>query len=174
MRTVSVNARRAHEDANTAQVLTMLITVEHADLDDPIRLSTDPTERLSTEPLRYGTRSTWLDADPVTDPYYFVLVAATLPSDQEDVPTAFSLTLSNVDNDIARLLRSFTDPATVHMALVFAAAPDVIEQEARGLSLLVADGDGDVVELSISREEIEEESVPMDRFTRDRFPGLFR
>lgn len=174
MRTVSVNARRAQEDANTAQVLTMLITVEHEDLDDPIRLSTDPTERLSIEPLRYGTRSTWLTADLETEPFYFVLVSATLPSDQEDAPTAFTLTLSNVDNDIAKLLRSFTTPATVHMALVFASTPDVAEQEARGLSLLVSEGDAEVVELSISREEIEEESVPMDRFTRDRFPGLFR
>lgn len=174
MREVSLNARMAHEQANSGDVEVMLITVEHDALSAPVRLSTDPTERISIEPLRYGTRSTWLDADPATDPYYFVLVSATLPSDQEDAPTAFSLTLANVDNDIAKLLRSFTTPAIVHMAIVLAASPDLVEREARSLHLTLAEGDVETVELTITRAEIEGETVPMDRFTRQRFPALFR
>ncbi|MEQ9281222.1 MAG: hypothetical protein RLO16_01500 [Marinovum algicola] len=174
MREVSINARTAHEQANSAAVEVMLITIEHEALETPVRLSTDPTERLSVEPLRYGTRSRWNSADPLTDPYFFVLVSATLPSDQEDAPTAFSLTLANVDNDIAKLLRSFTTPPTVHMALVMAESPDDVEREARGLQMTSADGDAEIVELVITRQEIEAETVPMDRFTAQRFPGLFR
>jgi hypothetical protein len=42
------------------------------------------------------------------------------------------------------------------------------------MQLISADGDAAEVALTISRAPIEEESVPMERFTKDRFPGLFR
>lgn len=173
-RRISLNARAAQETAGTAEVEVALFVIEHADLDTPVRLSTDPTERLSTDPLRYGTRAPWMGADPATDPYLFVLASAEFPSDVEDAPAGAVLVLENVDNDIARLLRSFTDRATVHMAVVLASSPDLIEAEFRDMQLISADGDAAEVALTISRAPIEEESVPMERFTKDRFPGLFR
>lgn len=103
-----------------------------------------------------------------------MLASAELPSDLEDAPAAASIVLENVDNDIAEVLRSFTDFATVHMAVVLASDPDQIEAEFRDMLLIAAGGDAAEVTLSISRRPIEDESVPMDRFTKDRFPGLFR
>lgn len=174
MRQVSLNARTAHDAASTAEVEVVLFTFEHATLSAPVRLSTDPTERLSTEPLAYGTRSAWLDADPATEPYLFVLASAALPDDIEDSPAAAEIVLDNVDVGIAEALRSITNRATAHMAIVLASTPDVIEAEFRDLRLIAADGDADRVSLHLSRLPIEEESVPMDRFTKQRFPGLFR
>ena len=43
------------------------------------------------------------------------------------------------------------------------------EQAAVGCTLNAGE-----ISIEISRAPIEEESVPMDRFTKDRFPGLFR
>ena len=174
MRRVSLNARAAHDAATTAEIEVALFVIEHADLDAPLRLSTDPGERISTEPLIYGTRSTWDGADPQADPYLFVLASAELPSDLEDAPAAANIVLENVDNDIAALLRSFTDLATIHMAVVLASDPDLTEAEFRDLKLVSSSGDASELTLSISRRPIEDESVPMDRFTKDRFPGLFR
>lgn len=174
MRRVSVNARRAFDAASSGEVEVALFSFRHGDLDAPVRLSTDPTARLSIDPLIYGTRSAWDDADPLNTPYLFVLASAEIPGDMEDAPSAATLVLENVDNDIAKLLRSFTSRAEVRMAVVLASSPDVVEVEYRGLQLISSDGDVGEVTLSISRQPIEDEPAPMDRFTKDRFPGLHR
>ncbi|QEW21229.1 hypothetical protein LA6_003437 [Marinibacterium anthonyi] len=174
MRLVSLNARTAFDAATTDEVEIALISIEHPALAAPVRLSTDPTERISADPLIYGTRSTWLDANPATEPYLFVLASAEIPGDEEDVPAAATLVLENVDKDMAAVLRSFTDRPTVHMAIVVASSPDLVEVEFRGLKIVDANGDAGQNTITISRAPIEEETVPMDRFTKDRFPGLFR
>lgn len=174
MRRASLNARLLATQTYSSEIEVVLFCFEHDALDAPIRISTDPTERLTSDPLTYGTRSTWSDADPVTEPYYYVVASAELPSDLEDAPSAASLVLENVSRDMVALLRSFTGRAKVHMAVVLASSPDVVEVEYRDLKLVSADGDAGEITLQISRAPIEEESVPMDRFTKDRFPGLYR
>ena len=174
MRTVSLNARRAFTAATTDEIEVALILIEHPSLDAPIRLSSDPTERLSTQPLAYGTRSAWMDSDPATEPFLFVLASAEIPGDQEDAPAVAAIVLENVDNDIAAMLRSFTDRPVAHLAVVLASSPDLVEVEYRDLRIVSADGDAAEVRLSLSRQPIEDEAVPMDRFSKDRFPGLFR
>lgn len=174
MRRVSLNARTALDAASTGEIEVALMVFEHPSLDAPVRISTDPTERLSVEPLSYGTRSSWEGADPATDPYLFVLASAQLPSDLEDSPAAAQVVLENVTNEIITLFRAFTSRATVHMAVVLASSVDVIEAEFHGMKLLSVDFNASDITLSISRAPIEDEVVPMDRFTKDRFPGLFR
>ncbi len=174
MRRVSLNARAAMDAATTKEVEVVLVQIDHPNLDAPIRLSTDPTERLSTDPLVYGTRSTWLGADPVTEPFHFVLMSADIPGDLEDAPAAASFVLDNVSDEITALLRSFIDRPTVSLAIVLASSPDVIEIEYRGMVLMASDGSVGEVTIQVSRAPIEDETVPMDRFTKDRFPGLFR
>jgi len=71
-------------------------------------------------------------------------------------------------------MRSFTDRPTVHLAVVMASTPDLMEVEYRGMVMTGASGNANEITLEISRAPIEEESVPMDRFTKDRFPGMFR
>ena len=174
MRRLSLLARAALDDPSSAEIEVALFTIEHPALAAPLRLSTDPTERLSSDPLIYGTRSSWMDADPETEPYLFVLASAELPGDQEDAPAAATIVLENVSNEIAATLRSFTDRPTIHMAIVLASSPDEIEAEWRGMKIVSAEGDAGEVQIALSREPVEEESVPTDRFTKDRFPGLFR
>lgn len=174
MRTVSLNARMAGLEATTDVIEVALFCIEHAALAAPIRLSTDPTERLSVEPLAYGTRSRWLGADPATDPYLFVLAAAEMPGDVEDAPAAATIVLENVDNDIAAVLRSVIDRPVIHMAVVLASSPDLVEVEYRNLRIVGVEGNAGEVTISFSRAPIEDERVPTDRFTKDRFPGLFR
>ncbi|EPX82105.1 hypothetical protein Salmuc_02473 [Salipiger mucosus DSM 16094] len=169
-----MNARTAHDAPISDELEIALFQVEHPDLAEPVRLSTDPTQRISTDPLRYGTRSSWNGVDPTAEPYWFVLVSAELPGDQEDAPAAASLVLENVSNDIAATLRSVTTRATVHMAVVLAGSPDLVEAEYRGLVMVGAEGDAGEVVISITRQPIEEEPFPMMRMTKDRFPGLHR
>ena len=173
----SLNARRALDQDATDEVEIVLIGIEHPDLDELIKLSTDPTERLSIEPLKYGTRSAWLaDEYPeeADEPFKFVLVSTWLPSDKDDAPAAATIILDEIDANIAEAFRSTTEQATVHMAVVLASSPDDVEMEHRGLKLVSADGDANQVRLTITREPITEESWPAHRMTKQRFPGLHR
>lgn len=172
MRRVSLNARRMQDADVTAEVYVVLFEITHPELPAPLRLSTDPTERLGTDPLIYGTRSTWRGAVPASQPFLWVVASALVPSDLEDAPATATLVLENLDRDLVGVIRSFTSPATVHMAVVLADTPDQIEGEWSDLLIVAADVTSGEISLSLSREEIELEHFPAGRMTRDRFPGL--
>lgn len=172
MRRVSLNARMMQDELTSDEVYVVLFEIIHPDLPAPIRLSTDNAERIQTDPVIYGTRSAWRGADPLTDPYLWIVASAVLPGDQDDAPAAATIALENLDQDMVRLVRSFTTPATVAMGVVLASSPDLIEAEWTDLMIMSADISAGEIVLAISREEIENEYFPAGRMTRDRFPGL--
>lgn len=174
MRRLSLNARLAQDADLSDEVHVVLLQIEHPDLEAPIRLSTDNTERITTEPLVYGTRSRWRGANPAAEPFLWVVASALLPSDLDETPAAATIVLENLDAGMAVLLRSFTDVATLHMAVVLASSPDLVEAEWTDLQLLSAEITAGEITLQFSREEIELERFPSGRMTRDRFPGLHR
>lgn len=172
MRRLSLNARQMLDSASTSEFEVVLFEITHPDLPASIRLSTDNTERLTSEPLTYGTRSTWRGANPVSQPFLFVIASTMVPSDLEDAPAAGSLVLEALDRELVRLVRSFTTRATLHMAVVLASSPDLVEAEWADMQILSAEINAGEVSLSFSREEIENEMYPCGRMTRSRFPGL--
>ena len=172
MRRLSLNARLSQDALAAPDVEVALIQIDHPDLEAPIRLSTDNTERLSIDPPVYGTRSSWLGANPVTEPFLWVIASAVLPGDHEDAPAHAQITLENLGAEMVTLVRSFTDPATISLAVIYADTPDVIEAEWTGLQLVSSDINVGEIVLSISRDEIEQEAFPPGRMTRMNFPGL--
>ncbi len=172
MRSVSLNARVSHDSEVTDETEVVLIRITHPGTYEVIRLSTDPTTRLSVDPLQYGTYSTWQTTDD--SPFLFVLISTLVPDDVEDTPTSATLEFDNVDNQISELLRSTTDQATVDLAIVLANSPDFIETEWRGLKLISCEGDVLTVSLHMSRDPLTSEPYPRGRTTRGRFPGLRR
>lgn len=172
MRRLSLNARMALDAEGSPEIEMALIYIEHPQLDKPIRLSTDNTERLSNDPLYYGTRSKWRGSNPVTEPFLWVIASAILPGDAEDAPASAQIALENLDSEMVELVRSFTDPAIVSIAVVLASSPDVIETEYRGLQLTSADINASEIVLSLSREDVELEPFPAGRMTRLNFPGV--
>ena len=174
MRRVSLNMRQSLEAVGSDEVEVALMYITHPLIEEPVRLSTDNTVRLSDEPLMYGTRSTWMGSNPDTEPFLFVLVDTILPSDLEDAPAAGNLLIENVDNDIAKVLRSFTDLATLHIAVVLASSPSQLELEYRDLTITNAEIDAGTIRLDFSRQNTDDERYPSGRFTKDRFPGLHR
>ncbi|MET1410698.1 hypothetical protein ABVF61_00420 [Roseibium sp. HPY-6] len=174
MRRVSLNRRLLQEEHSTKEIEVALFHIEHEELSEPVRLSTDNADRLTDDPLTYGTRSTFNGANPVSEPFQFVLVSADLPSDLEEAPAEAAITLENVTKGIADVLQMINSQATVDIALVLASSPDLIEAEFRGLKLVRAEGDASEITLFLSRQPIEEESFPSVRMTKQRFPGLHR
>ncbi|NUB45040.1 hypothetical protein GEU84_011630 [Fertoebacter nigrum] len=171
MRRVSLNARMMQDAVASEELYVVLFEIEHPDLEAAIRLSTDNAEVVQDEPRIYGTRSSWRGANPGTQPFWWIIASALLPSDMEDAPATATVIIETVDQEMATLLRSFTTPATVHLAVVLASSPSVIEAEYSDLMITTSDI-GEEITLTISREEIEQEYYPMGRMTRDHFPGL--
>ena len=169
-----MNARLAQDAEASAEIEVALFIIDHPDLNEPIRLSTDNTERLSDDPLMYGTRSSWRGSNPQTQPFLWVIASAVLPGEAEDAPATASIVLENLDSEMVELLTSFTDPATIQMAGVLASSPNDIEVEQLDLQIVSAEVTAGEITLQISREDMDLEPCPPGRFTRMRFPGLHR
>lgn len=166
-RILSLNARLAAYGEAPADVPVVLVTIDHEELDAPIRLSSDPTVRLSDEPLRYGTISNG-------EEYDFVLLSVSLPDEEEDTPPAASLVIENVAADMVALVRSVATPLTVDLALVLASAPDALEEHYRWFRSTKISYDAATVSIDLIREPLSTEPWPAQRMTKSRFPGLFR
>lgn len=120
MRTVSLTLRAAGNAEQTGEIPVYLLTVTHASLATPLRLSSDPTERQSVDPLLYGTTSRG-------EFYAFLPMSLTLPDDSPDTPPAIRVTIDNVARTLIPLLRSISTPAQVTVEMVLASAPDDVE-----------------------------------------------
>jgi uncharacterized protein DUF1833 len=166
-RELSLTARTAFNAERTDEVSVVLVTITHADLEEPIRLSSDPTVRLSDDPLRYGTRHQGAE-------YEFVLVSAVLPDDREGQPIGVTLAFENVARDMASIARAVVTPAQADIVLVLASSPDEIEEAYTGLRAVRGTYDAARVTFEFSRQLATKKPWPAHRMTQNRFPGLFR
>lgn len=165
-RVLSLNARVAFNAQQTDEVTVVLLDITHPSLATPIRLSSDPTEMFSIDPLRYGTRHRLHE-------YEFVLMAALLPDDVEGAPSATSFAFENVAADMVSVFRAVTTPARLDLALVLASHPDRIEEQYTGFVAVKANYDASRVVLDVSRELVTARSWPTHHMTQARFPGQF-
>lgn len=172
MRRLSLNARQALDRQATDEIEVVLVIIDHPDLDQPVRLSSDNAERVSVEPLLYGTRSTWRTTDG--SPFLFVMLDAIVPDEQDGAMAQASLAVEILDSDLATILTGTTVQATCQMAVVMASSPNVIEAEFTDLLMTDADVDSGQAVLRFSAEMILDEPFPTDRMTKERFPGLHR
>lgn len=165
-RSLSLTFRAALASQTTDVVPVVLATITHPQLSTPVRLSSDPTRRLSADPLQYGTLSRG-------EQFLFALMTAVWPDDKEGEPPGSQLIFENVASDQVALIRQMIGPASVTLEIVTAQAPDHVEAEFAGLLTVEASYDAHQVTLSLSREALLNEPWPCDAMTRDRFPGQF-
>ncbi|WP_425072593.1 hypothetical protein [Sagittula sp. S175] len=176
-RQVSLPGRRHFDGQDTSTRVLYLMEFTHPNLDAPLRLSTDTTERLSTDPLFYGTRSGWRGADTETDHWRFVTASLEWPGSAEDVMPEVRLSLGLVHSSILDVLQSFTSGAVCNIAQVMSCRLDRPEEEHLGLELQTAEADlsnGGSVDLVLTYPAIDLETFPADRMTPRNFPGLYR
>ncbi|MDI6026712.1 DUF1833 family protein [Corticibacterium sp. UT-5YL-CI-8] len=170
-RFISFNRRKDQDAVAGVEIEVVLVKIEHPDIDEPIRVSSDSTKRLSIEPLEYCTWSSWAQDGSIDEPYKFVMMGVTVPDESEDVPSQGNLVLQMLDSRIGEVLTSTIEQATVHMAIVLASSPDLVEAEWLNLKLTSAESDDGVVQLNFDMDDILEEPWPSDRTTKERFPG---
>lgn len=168
-RLVSLDARASVQSEASAEVPIVLITVAHPDMDAPVRISTDPTMRLSDDPLRYGTRHQG-------ETYFYALVSVPLPEQGQDAAETVTMRVDIVTPEMARLPRLVASPASVDIVQVMSGEPDVVQMawldlEMRSAEVLTDEG---VITIEIGRMPRLDEPTQRHRMTAQRFPGLHR
>jgi len=148
------------------EVVVCLLTVTHPDLETPIRLSSDPTARISDEPLIYATYSR-------ADEYLYMPFDFTLPDDKSDSPPRVQLSLDNTERSLVAVLRSFSTPASITVELVLASDPDAVEIELPSLQLSDVTLEEGRIAATLVADPLINEPHPAGQFTPGTFPGLF-
>lgn len=166
MRTLSETMREAMNAAQSGEALVCLLTIEHDDLEAPLRLSSSPVERLSTDPLIYGVTSRG-------EQFLYVPFSVTLPDERLRTPPRSKLSLDNIDRRAVRILRSTLTPATALFEFVLASAPDDIEFVVRDFELFSASYDGSSISIDCGIDPLVNEPFPAEGFVPATTPGLF-
>jgi len=166
MRTLPLNARQAMFAQESGEVWLWLLTITHPELADPIRISTDPTTRLTTTPLVYGTTSRGND-------YLFVEASVSVPDENDRSPPASTMTISNVSRELIPLARSVTSPPQVQLEAVFASDPDTVLLEIPRLDMIGLRYNAQELTFSLAMDAFANEPFPAGSFTPADFPGLF-
>ncbi|KFC73191.1 hypothetical protein FG93_01935 [Bosea sp. LC85] len=165
-RTLSLTMRGAMNAQETGEVPIFLMTITHELLEEPIRLSSDPTSRISVDPLKYGTASRG-------ETYLFVPMGYVLPDEKDGAAPQSRITLDNVDRSMVDIVRSAQTPARVTMELVLASALDEVEIAFPAFDLVSAPYDASIITLHLAINALVTEPFPAGSFNPSQFPGLF-
>jgi len=139
----------------TDSVWLVLLTIDHADLEQPIRVTSDGRPTLSNGDLY--------------QPFPF---AVTLPDDVEGRAPQARLQIDNTSLEVVAQLRGLATPPSVRLQIVRAEDPDVIEREWVGLEWRSSAIDLASVTGTLSVEDLALEEFPYVTFD-GRFKGLF-
>lgn len=169
--TMSVEAQRVLYQQETGDYPIILLTIDHADLAQPIRVSTDPTQRLSSlttdQHVVYGTIS-------LGNEYVFYPVEVAWPTTDEESPPATTLTVANIGRELISTIRTLETSPTIGMALVLASDPDTIESEFNGFLFTDISIDAYTVKGSLTIDTGATEPFPHLLFTPSTAPGSFK
>lgn len=169
MRTLTTEFLRESFKQESGIIPVFLMTITHEDLAEPIRVSSDPTTRISETPSQivYGTTSNGVD-------YIYFPFTLTLPGEGEDGPTPMKLKLDNVRREYTAALRSIVGPASVDVDLVTAGDPDALVAQWPQYLLTEASYDAQNINATLQIELLYEEPYPALSFNPAYFPALFR
>lgn len=166
-RSLSLTLRRALNAQEAGEVPAWLLTITHPLLNAPIRLSSDPTVRLTEVPdITYGTVSRG-------EEYLFLPISFPLPDEKGDATPLMRLTIDNVGRELINILRSTTTPAQFRIEMVLASAPDEVEVELPLFDMVSVEYDAQQVTLTLALNGLTTEPFPSLTFSPAVFPGLF-
>jgi len=165
-RTISATLRSALYAEETGEVPIVLLTITHPLSASPAYVSSDPTQRITTDPLVYGTVSRG-------NQFLFVPFSIALPDDKNEAPPRAQIILDNVGRGFIPLLRSAVTPAKITIEVVLASSPNVVEVQVPQLDLVGADYDANSVTMTLAQYALQNEPFPADLITPSNFPGLF-
>ncbi len=167
MRSTSIPFRQAVYSERTKQMYALLLTIDHPDLDAPIRISNDnlDTFELEGQTVR-GTISNG-------GHYVYLPVRVTWPDDSEETISQAQIEIDNVSSRILASIRALQKPPTVVVTVVLAATADVVEATTGTLYLQDVSADRLLVTARLTRRNFAGEPYPGGTCTPSNFPGMF-
>lgn len=168
-RTVSSKVRKHVQSEIDPLVKVFLITIRHKDLAEPIRVSSDPTERVDADSINviYGTVSRGMT-------FFYAGFEAALVSDEEGAAPQTQLSLPNADRKLVEAIESMgPGPVAVDIELVFADTPDVVEVGLYDMELSKITYDESTISGIVSRDLLFQEPYPCRSFIPPHYPFLF-
>ena len=154
--TVSAAFKRDVFDPETAEAFLVLLTIDHADIDPPIRVVNN-TENITSR----------------GDEFIAFPFDIELPDNTREAPPRARLTIDNVSREIAQSIRLITSAPTVLIELIRASAPDTVEVAFPAFNLRDVKWDMLQVSGDLTVEDLMTEPFPAGQFTPAHFPGLF-
>lgn len=156
MRTLSTAAKQSLFAAHTGTVWLVLLTIDHDELDEPIRVVNNT--------VNITSRGNEFIAFPFE---------VELPQEREESPPKVTLRLCNADRRVVQAIRSIQGPPTVTLEIVTSNDWDTVEIGPLSFSLNEARFDAAVVEGDLNFEPVLDEAWPSGTFNPAGFPGLF-
>ena len=170
MTEVSLNFRQEAYAAETGRVLIALMTITHDDLAEPIRISSDPTERIAEyttdAEVVYGTVSR-------SENYIFFPIRIKLPDDTDDGPGEMTIELDNIHRQYIETIRTILSPAKFKVEIVMDDSLDVVEASWPEFLLTNVRYDASIITGTLKLELLEREPFPAGSFSPSYFPALF-
>lgn len=147
------------------EVVITLIEITHDDLSEPIYVSSDPTETLSTGVK--GTISNSIE-------YAQIPFQLTLQEQTDNLLARAKLSIDNINREIMLAIRQANNsPPNVTIKIVLASDPDTVEIEIPNLQLNNITGTAAVVEGELQPKILQGETFPRNTFNKSNFPGVF-
>lgn len=143
-----------------------LLTFDHPDLAEPIRITTNPMVRLTSEPLIYGLVSRG-------EEYLFVPVSIVLPQESAKATPRVKIEIDNVDQSMVAVIRSIQGEATVVVEVVSSLDVDAPIRTYAPMAVRAATITATTISIEVVGDPMTTEPFPGVTFTSDRFPGLF-
>jgi hypothetical protein len=153
---VTAATRRAFYGAETDDAFLILMTFTHAELAEPIRVSSDAVDTTSRGQLFVS--------------YPFDLA---LPDDDEQRAPRARLVIDNVDRQIVAVLRGLTSSPVLTLEIVRAAEPDTVEAVFHDFRLRNVRYDSHIIQAELTIEDFTAEPYPAGSFSPSLFPGIF-
>ncbi len=155
-RDITLTAKQAIFSQESSEVFLILLTIDHVDLADPIRV----------------VRNT-KNIDSRGDTYVGLPFDVDMPEERDDRLGHVTLTIDNVDRKIVTAIRSLTSAPSVTMEIILASDLNTLEAGPFPFTLRDTEWDSLTVTGVLSFEDVLNEPYPGDSFTPATHPGLF-
>ncbi|MBU1567722.1 MAG: DUF1833 domain-containing protein [Proteobacteria bacterium] len=166
-RTTSTTFREAIYKPETGEVFVLLLTITHADLADPIRLSTDNADEFTIDSVDLrGTESQGYQ-------FLYLPMEIVLPDDSDETISSARISIDNVERSILSAIRALDSAPSITMQVVLASDPDTIEAQFNNFELKDVTADALVISGTLSLGNFLSEPFPGGSMLPSTFPGLF-
>lgn len=154
--TISTTFKESFFAQQTGECPLFLLTLEHDDLEGPVRLVNNQ-EAITSRGNEYS-------------PCAFEI---TLPDDKAEELPKLRLTIDNVAREIVQTVRDLASAPTVTIEIVLASDPDTVEATAANATLETAEYDALSVVGTFGWDDLLAEPFPSGTFDPLTHPGLF-